>query len=288
MSGVVTIEVVQTVKEMQARADRMRRQGKMIAFVPTMGFFHEGHLSLMRIARKKGDDLAVSIYVNPTQFSPGEDLDAYPRDLDRDLALVEKENVDVVFTPDNAELYKEKFQTYVTLEKLPNYLCGLSRPIHFRGVATVVTKLFNIVKPHIAVLGQKDYQQLAVIRQMVRDLDFDIEIIGAPIIREPDGLAMSSRNSYLSPDQRASALSLYTSLIKAQSLVENGIKDAAKIIEETSMLIKSHSETKIDYIAICNPETLVDIQTIDGPALMALAVKVGKTRLIDNLMLNAG
>ncbi|MFC1812179.1 pantoate--beta-alanine ligase [Thermodesulfobacteriota bacterium] len=282
------MQVIQTVKEMQARADRMRRQGKTIAFVPTMGFFHEGHLSLMRIARKMGDDLAVSIYVNPTQFGPGEDLDAYPRDLDRDLELAEKENVDVVFTPDNAALYKEKFQTYVALEKLPNYLCGLSRPNHFRGVATVVTKLFNIVKPHIAVFGQKDYQQLAVIRQMVRDLDFDIEIIGAPIIREPDGLAMSSRNSYLSPDQRASALSLYTSLIKAQSLVENGIKDTAKIIEETSMLIKSHSETKIDYIAICNPETLVDIQTIDGPALMALAVKVGKTRLIDNLMLNAG
>ncbi|MFC1488485.1 pantoate--beta-alanine ligase [Thermodesulfobacteriota bacterium] len=282
------MEVIQTVKEMQARADRMRRQGKTIAFVPTMGFFHEGHLSLMRIARKKGDDLAVSIYVNPTQFGPGEDLDAYPRDLDRDLALAEKENVDAVFTPENAELYTEEFQTYVTLEKLPNYLCGLSRPVHFRGVATVVTKLFNIVKPHIAVFGQKDYQQLAIIRQMVRDLDFDIEIIGGPIIRESDGLAMSSRNSYLSPDQRASALSLYTSLIKAQSLVKNGIKDAAKIIEETSMLIKSHSETKIDYIAICNPETLVDIQTIDGPALMALAVKIGKTRLIDNLMLNAG
>jgi len=284
----MSIKIIQTAKEMQAHADRMRRQGKTIAFVPTMGFFHEGHLSLMRIAREKGDDLAVSIYVNPTQFGPGEDLDAYPRDLDRDLKLAEKENVDVVFTPDNAELYKEKFQTYVTLEKLPNYLCGLSRPIHFRGVATVVTKLFNIVKPHIAVLGQKDYQQLAVICQMVRDLDFDIEIIGGPIIREPDGLAMSSRNSYLSSGQRASALVLYTSLIKAQSLVENGIKDATKIIEETSMLIKSHSETKIDYITICNPETLVDIQTIDGPALMALAVKVGKTRLIDNLMLNAG
>ena len=253
-----------------------------------MGFFHEGHLSLMRIARKMGDDLAVSIYVNPTQFGPGEDFDAYPKDLDRDLALAEKENVDIVFTPDNAELYTEDFQTYVTLEKLPNHLCGLSRPIHFRGVATVVTKLFNIVKPHGAVFGQKDYQQFILIRQMVRDLDFDIEIIGGPIIREPDGLAMSSRNSYLSSKQRDSALSLYKSLIKAQSLVENGIKDAAKIIDETSALIKSHPETGIDYIAICNPETLVDIQSIDGPALMALAVKVGKTRLIDNMILNSG
>jgi len=253
-----------------------------------MGFFHEGHLSLMRIARKMGDDLVVSIYVNPTQFGPGEDFDAYPKDLDRDLALAEKENVDVVFTPDNAELHTEDFQTYVTLEKLPNHLCGLSRPIHFRGVATVVTKLFNIVKPHVAVFGQKDYQQLTIIRQMVRDLDFDIEIIGGPIIREPNGLAMSSRNSYLSSDQRDSALSLYKSLIKAQSLVENGIKNAAKIIDETSALIKSHPETKIDYITICNPETLVDIQTIDSPALMALAVKVGKTRLIDNIILNSG
>jgi pantoate--beta-alanine ligase len=285
---VLAIEVIQTVKEMRERADRIRRQGKTIAFVPTMGFFHEGHLSLMRIARKMGGDLAVSIYVNPTQFGPGEDFDAYPRDLDRDLRLAEKENVDVVFTPGNAELYTEKFQTYVRLEKLPNYLCGRSRPNHFRGVATVVTKLFNIVKPHVAVFGQKDYQQLTVIRQMVRDLDFDIEIIGGSIIREPDGLAMSSRNSYLSSDQRTSALSLYKSLIKAQSLVENGIKDATKIIDETSALIKSHPETMIDYITICNPETLVDIHTIDGPALMAIAVKVGKTRLIDNMILNSG
>lgn len=264
----------------------MRRQGKKIALVPTMGFFHEGHLSLMRIARKMGDDLAVSIYVNPTQFGPGEDLDAYPRDLDRDLKLAEKENVDVVFAPDNSELYTEKFQTYVTLEKLPNHLCGLSRPTHFKGVATVITKLFNIFKPHIAVFGQKDYQQFVVIRRMVRDLDFDIDVVGGPIVREPDGLAMSSRNSYLSPGQRESALCLYKSLVAAQSLIESGNKNAARIIDETSALINSHPETGIDYIAICDPETLADIRTINGPALMALAVKVGKTRLIDNMLLN--
>jgi len=283
---VLAIEVINTTKRMRDRSDRMHRQGKRIAFVPTMGFLHEGHLSLMRKGRELGDDLAISIFVNPTQFGPGEDLDAYPRDLDRDLALAEKEQVDVVFTPDNTELYTEKFQTYVNLEKLPNHLCGISRPIHFKGVATVVAKLFNIVKPHVAIFGEKDYQQLVIIRQMVRDLDFDIEIVGAPIVREPDGLAMSSRNSYLSTEQRFSALSLYKSLIKARELVENGITDAAQIIDAASTVIKSHKETRIDYIAICDPETLVDITSVDRPVLMALAVKVGKIRLIDNMALN--
>ena len=271
---------------MQARSDRMRRQFKTIVFIPTMGFLHEGHLSLIQEGRKYGDDMVVSIFVNPTQFGPGEDLTSYPRNLERDLALLQKQGVNSVFVPDAAEIYGNRFQTYVTLEKLPNYLCGASRPTHFRGVATVVTKLFNIVKPHVAVFGQKDYQQLIIIRQMVRDLDFGIHIIGAPTVREPDGLAMSSRNNYLTARQRISALCLYKSLQKATELINSGIRDAATIIDAAAELIQSYPETKIDYIAICDPETLVDIKAIDRPVVMALAVKIGKARLIDNMMLN--
>jgi len=271
---------------MQARSDRMRRQGKTIVFVPTMGYLHEGHLSLMSEGKKHGDDLVASIFVNPTQFAPGEDLESYPRDFERDLELTKNEGVDAVFAPDNNKMYGEEFQTYVNLIKLPNHLCGASRPIFFRGVATVVAKLFNIVKPHIAVFGQKDYQQLVVIRRMVRELDFDIEIIGAPTLREPDGLAMSSRNTYLTPNQRTYSLSLYQSLKKSQKLLENGERDASRIIDMASEMIQSYPETEIDYISICDPETLMDVQTIDRPVLMALAVKVGKARLIDNVILN--
>ncbi len=279
------IEIISTVTEIQARSDRMRRQGKTIVFVPTMGFLHEGHLSLMREGKTHGDDLVVSIFVNPTQFGPGEDLDAYPRDLERDLDLVRKEGVDAVFVPDVHEIYGDRFQTYVELKKLPNHLCGNSRPVFFQGVATVVTKLFNIVKPHVAVFGQKDYQQLVIVRQMVRDLNLDIAVIGAPTVREPDGLAMSSRNTYLTPEQRVSALSLYQSLINAQALLESGVQDAAEIIDSATDLIRSHPDTEIDYIAVCDPETLVDVKTIDRPVRMALAVKVGKARLIDNMLL---
>jgi pantoate--beta-alanine ligase len=280
-----TIEIITAVKDMQKRSDKMRCQGKTIVFVPTMGFLHAGHLSLIREGKKHGDDMVVSIFVNPTQFGPSEDLETYPRDLERDLDLLQKEGVNAVFTPDADEIYGEKYQTYVELERLPNHLCGLSRPLFFKGVATVVTKLFNIVKPHVTIFGQKDYQQLTVIRQMVRDLNLDIKVVGAPTVREPDGLAMSSRNTYLTPDQRISALSLNKSLHKAQTLVENGLKDADKIIDTAAELIRSHPETEIDYITICDPETLDDMKTIDKPALMALAVKIGKARLIDNMIL---
>ncbi len=279
------IEIISTVTEIQARSDRMRRQGKTIVFVPTMGFLHEGHLALMREGKAHGDDLVVSIFINPTQFGPGEDLETYPRNLERDLDLVRKEGVDAVFVPDLHEIYGDRFQTYVELEKLQNYLCGNSRPAFFKGVATVVAKLFNIVKPHVAVFGQKDYQQLVIVRQMVRDLNLDITVIGAPTVREPDGLAMSSRNTYLTPEQRVSALSLYQSLINAQVLLESGIKDAAEIVGSATDLIRSHPDTEIDYIAVCDPETLVDVKTIDRPVRMALAVKVGKARLIDNMLL---
>lgn len=281
------IEIISTVTEIQARSDRMRRQGKTIVFVPTMGFLHEGHLSLMREGKTHGDDLVVSIFVNPTQFGPGEDLEAYPRDLERDLDLVRKEGVDAVFVPDVHEIYGDRFQTYVELKKLPNHLCGNSRPVFFQGVATVVTKLFNIVKPHVAVFGQKDYQQLVIVRQMVRDLNLDIAVIGAPTVREPDGLAMSSRNTYLTPEQRVSALSLNQSLINAQALLESGVQDAAEIIDSATDLIRSHPDTEIDYIAVCDPETLVDVKTIDRPVRMALAVKLGKARLIDNMLLKS-
>ena len=270
---------------MQARSDEMRRQGKTIVFVPTMGFLHEGHLFLIKEGRKYGDDLVVSIFVNPSQFGPGEDLETYPRDFERDLELLRKEAVDVVFAPDAEEMYGEHFQTFVELEKLPKHLCGLSRPIFFKGVATVVTKLFNIVKPHAAIFGEKDYQQLTVIRQMVRDLNFDINIVGAPTVREADGLAMSSRNTYLHSKQRMSALTLNKSLKKAQELVGNGLKDAAQVIDAAAKRIRSQPDTEIDYIVICDPKTLDDMKTIDRPALMALAVKVGKARLIDNKIL---
>ncbi|MEJ2656771.1 MAG: pantoate--beta-alanine ligase [Desulfobacterales bacterium] len=279
------MEIITDIKPMQARSDKMRRQGKTIVFIPTMGFLHEGHLSLIREGKKYGNDLVVSIFVNPTQFGPGEDLETYPRDFERDLELVRKEGVNAVFAPDAGEMYGEYFQTGIELENLPKHLCGLSRPVFFKGVATVVTKLFNIVKPHVTIFGEKDYQQLTVIRQMVRDLNFDIKVVGAPTVRESDGLAMSSRNTYLTSEQRMSALALYKSLKNAQRRVENGLQNAAEIVDEATKLIQSHTETEIDYIAICDPETLDDMKTIDRPVLMALAVKVGKARLIDNMIL---
>lgn len=280
----MTIHIIAQTEAMQAFVNRLIAEKNTIAFVPTMGFLHEGHLSLMREGRKRCDVLAVSIFVNPTQFGEGEDFDSYPRNLERDLDLARKENADVVFTPGKEDLYDEGFQTYVNLEKLPQHLCGLSRPVFFQGVATVVTKLFHIVKPNIAIFGQKDYQQLAVIRRMVRDLNFDIEVVGMPTVREDDGLAMSSRNSYLSPEERPAALSLFASLNKARQLCKDGVTETDRIIKEAEALILSHKNTEIDYISICDPDTLEDVEKIHGPVVMALAVKVGKTRLIDNMI----
>ena len=283
----IAVEIIKTVKEMQKRSDRSRLSGKTIVLVPTMGFFHEGHLSLMRKGRKIGDDLVVSIFVNPAQFAPGEDFESYPRAFDRDLGLAAKEGVDVIFAPDEKELYPDGFQTYVNLEELSKHLCGISRPVFFRGVATVVSKLFNIVKPGIAIFGQKDYQQVVVIRRMVKDMNFDIKIVDVTTFREPDGLAMSSRNSYLTDKERDYARSLFKSLKTAQTLLKGGTNDASKIIGAASKIIESCPETVIDYVSIFDPETLVDMKTIDRPAQMALAVKVGKTRLIDNMRLRS-
>lgn len=280
------IKIITTAKEMQKYANEIIGQGRTIALIPTMGFLHEGHLSLIHEGCRHGDEVVVSIFVNPTQFGPGEDLEAYPRSFERDCRLAEEAGATLIFGPEAGDLYGTAFQTYVTLEHLPAHLCGISRPVHFRGVATVVTKLFNIVKPHVAVFGQKDFQQLLVIRQMVRDLNFDIKIIGGPIVREHDGLAMSSRNNYMTPEQRTQALCLYKSILKAQEMVKNGVVDAEDISKAVSDIITSHEETAIDYISICDPETLEPIQKIEDSALIALAVKVGKTRLIDNMLLS--
>lgn len=279
------VEVIPTVEQMQERAENLRRDGRRIACVPTMGFLHDGHLSLMRIAKRRADVLVVSIFVNPAQFGPEEDFETYPRNLERDLDLCAKENVDIVFTPKTVTLYPDGYQSYVKLEHLPHHLCGLSRPVFFTGVATVVCKLFNIVRPHTAVFGEKDYQQLLIIRRMVKDLNINTEIIGAPIVREKDGLAMSSRNAYLTSDQRPAALTLYRSLVQARKRVETGERNAARILKEARDLISAQPETDIDYLSICDPETLIDVERIDRTALMALAVKVGKPRLIDNTIL---
>jgi len=268
---------------MQEKARVLRRDGKVIAFVPTMGYFHEGHLNLMRKGRTLGDYLVVSIYVNPTQFGPQEDLDRYPRDFDRDHRLAAQVGVDAIFYPSDAEMYPLDFQTYVNVEKVTQNLCGLSRPGHFRGVATVCCKLFNIVMPHFAVFGKKDFQQLVVIQQMVRDLNMDLEIVPMPTTREADGLAMSSRNVYLSEDERKSALSLSRSLKMAEEMYRAGERNVEKIIEQVKNFITSHLFTRIDYVKICDVKTMMDIQgEINGTAVIALAVFVGKTRLIDN------
>jgi pantoate--beta-alanine ligase len=270
---------------MRQETIRLLQSGKTVVLVPTMGYFHEGHLALMREGRKHGNALIVSIFVNPKQFGPAEDLQRYPRDLERDVTLAESVGVDVVFAPEAGAMYEEGFQTYVDLELLPRHLCGPSRPNHFRGVATVVAKLFNIVRPQIAIFGQKDYQQLAVIRRMVRDLNFGIRIVGVPTVREPDGLAMSSRNTYLSDEERRASLSLFTSLQQAQQAVGEGERDTGTLIRMTSEFITSHPYAKIDYVAVCDPDTLEDVNRIDKTALMALAVWVGDTRLIDNIIL---
>ncbi len=270
---------------MQARADQLRRSGKTTALVPTMGYLHAGHVSLLRLGKQKADDLVMSLFVNPAQFGPNEDLGSYPRSLERDLELAEKEGVDAVFVPTDKALYQEGYQTYVELEKLPHHLCGLSRPVFFKGVTTVVTQLFHIVKPHVAIFGEKDFQQLAVIRQMVQDLKFDIEIVGGPIIREADGLAMSSRNAYLKDHMRPAALSLSRALENSRKMVQNGIFDAREIVVKATGILSEFPAITIDYISICDPVTLDDVASIEGRTLMAIAVALDKIRLIDNTIL---
>jgi len=256
--------------------------GKTIGFVPTMGFLHEGHLSLVRKCREENQKTVVSIYVNPAQFAPTEDFEAYPRDFERDSRLAEEVGVDVIFCPDNQEMYPEGYQTYVEVEGVTNNLCGISRPRFFRGVTTVCTKLFHIVKPHVTIFGKKDFQQYVTIRRMVRDLNMDIEVVGMDTTRESDGLAMSSRNVYLKPEERKSALSLSRSLVLAGELYGKGERDAALILEKVRALIAGYPHTEIDYARICDTTTMKDAARIEGECVLALAVRVGKTRVIDN------
>jgi pantoate--beta-alanine ligase len=279
------MRIIEKVAEMQQQAEAWRREGKRIALVPTMGYLHEGHLTLMREARKHGDEIVASIFVNPTQFGPGEDFERYPRDMEQDVLLAGEVGVTAIFAPPVREMYPERYQTFVEVTEVTRPLCGRSRPVHFRGVTTVVAKLFHIVKPHAAVFGEKDFQQLTVIRRMVRDLNMDVEIVGHPIVRESDGLAMSSRNVYLTAAQREAALSLSRALREAEQLAQGGERQGPVILGKVKERIDTDGELRIDYVQLCDPETLEDVSEIRGPTLLALAVFVGSTRLIDNRVL---
>ncbi|MBN1862383.1 MAG: pantoate--beta-alanine ligase [Dehalococcoidales bacterium] len=265
---------------------RLRRElFEPVGLVPTMGSLHEGHLSLVRRAREENPSLVVSIFVNPTQFGPREDFKRYPRDTKADMALLEKEAVDVVFVPKADEMYPPQFNSWVEIGGLAERLEGASRPGHFRGVATVCNKLFNIVQPTRAYFGQKDTQQAAVIKKMVAELDMNLEIVTLPIVREPDGLAMSSRNRYLNPDERRAALVLYRALTLGRRLWDDGEKDAGKIRREMARMIQKEPLARIDYVSIAHAETLDELDIVEPPALVSLAVKIGGTRLIDNILL---
>jgi len=280
------MKIIKSAEKMQAISLVVKRRGKTIGLVPTMGYLHDGHLALVKQAKKLSDLVVVSIFVNPTQFGPKEDFTRYPRDLQGDLARLKPLKVEYVFFPSVKDIYPEGYQTGVEVEKLSKGLCGDYRPGHFRGVATVVLKLFNIVQPDLAIFGQKDYQQLMVISRMTRDLNLPIKIIGAPTLREKDGLAMSSRNTYLSAEEREPALSLSRALFSAQEKVKAGEKDAEALIKSARELIAANSLARVEYIEIRDSENLDPVKTIDRPAQMILSVWVGKTRLIDNLRLN--
>ena len=278
------MEIIKTVKEMEEFSSRSRQAGKTIAFVPTMGYFHEGHLNLMREARKRGDLLIISLFVNPTQFGPSEDFKNYPRDFERDRKMAEGVGVDILFAPEASDMYPSNHQTIVRVEKVTQNLCGRSRPTHFQGVTTVVLMLFEIVMPHVAIFGEKDYQQLVAIQQMARDLHMSVEVLGMPTVREVDGLAMSSRNTYLLPHERKAALSLYRSLQKAKELLKQGERKADRILLEMCGILQSEPLVRIDYVQICDAHTLEDVVRIEGDVVVALAAYLGKTRLIDNLV----
>lgn len=279
------MKIVETIKEVREQVKEWKKQGLSVGLVPTMGYLHEGHKSLIDRAVAENDKVVVSVFVNPMQFGPTEDLESYPRDMERDVALCENAGAALVFHPEPSEMYEDDFSSFVDMNTLTGGLCGKTRPIHFRGVCTVVAKLFNIVTPDRAYFGQKDAQQLAVIRHMVSDLSFGIEIVGCPIIREKDGLAKSSRNTYLSAEERNAALILSQSLKEGKALVEAGEKDAAKIKKVITDKINTEPLAKIDYVEVVDWKTLEPISTIDAPILTAIAVYIGKTRLIDNFII---
>jgi pantoate--beta-alanine ligase len=279
------MQVVRQIREMQKISDKLRKEGKRIGFVPTMGYLHDGHISLVKRVKELCDSVVASIFVNPTQFGPGEDFQRYPRDEEGDRAKLEKAGVEFLFIPEAKEMYPSGYQTYVEVTEVSNGLCGDFRPGHFRGVATVVSKLFNIVKPHVAVFGEKDYQQLLVIERMVEDLNFDIEIIPGTLIREKDGIAMSSRNTYLSPEDRKKATGLYRSLLRAKELFDSGEKKAYNIRLAVEKMIESVEGISLQYVEIRDATTLERVETVSGPAVVAVAAMVGAVRLIDNIII---
>jgi pantoate--beta-alanine ligase len=270
---------------MQSKAEEFRRKKLSLGLVPTMGYFHEGHLSLMRRARADCDVVVVSLFVNPTQFGPGEDFHHYPRDVERDERLAAAEGVDVMFAPEAADMYAEGYATYVNVERLTDVLCGARRPGHFRGVATVVAKLLNICRPTVAYFGRKDYQQAQVIRRLAADLNCGVKIEVLPIVREADGLAMSSRNSYLSPEERRQATCLYRTLARAQALFAEGERRPAKFLDEMAAVVKAEPAAEIDYVEIVHPFELTPVPKVEAGSVAALAAFINKTRLIDNTII---
>lgn len=280
------MEIAVTVKEVRNQVNEWRRQGMSVGLVPTMGYLHEGHKSLITRAVSENDKVVVSVFVNPMQFGPSEDLESYPRDMDRDVAVCEEAGAALVFHPQPSEMYHEGFSSYIDMNTLTKGLCGKSRPIHFRGVCTVVAKLFNIVAPDRAYFGQKDAQQLAVVRHMADDLSYGIEIVGCPIVREEDGLAKSSRNTYLNSEERKAALILNKALSEGKKLINAGEKDADKVKNTISEIINTEPLARIDYVEVVSWDALEPIKEIDGQVLAAVAVFIGKTRLIDNFIIS--
>jgi pantoate--beta-alanine ligase len=279
------MEIITDVKQMQRLCLDLRREGKRIAFVPTMGYLHEGHLSLLREGRERGDVLVLSIFVNPAQFGQGEDFEAYPRDLSRDAEMARSVGTDLLFAPEVRGMYPAGYATYVDVEGLTDTLCGRSRPGHFRGVTTVVAKLFGIVQPHEAFFGRKDFQQLAVIRRMTADLNLAVEVVGMPIVREADGLAMSSRNVYLSAEERKQALVLSREIALAQQMARDGVRNVGEILAALRLMIEKQNDARIDYLQICHQLTLQEQDRVDSDSVLVMAVFVGTTRLIDNSFL---
>lgn len=280
------MEIITLPADMQRWSETARRRGQVIAFVPTMGFLHEGHLTLMREGRKRASLLASSLFVNPTQFGPHEDFSRYPRAFERDCALMHEVPVDVLFAPEPQFMYPPGSQTWVEVTEMTKGLCGAQRPGHFRGVTTVVAKLFNIVKPHIALFGEKDYQQLRTIERMVQDLNFDVEIVPVQTVREPDGLAMSSRNAYLSSEDRKRALALSGALRQAEHALNAGARGPGQLVEAARRSLQNTPEVQVEYIEALDAKTLEPVERIDGPVVVAIAARVGNTRLIDNIVLN--
>lgn len=278
------MKLVHTVNEVREQVKEWRKEGLTVGLVPTMGFLHEGHQSLIAASVKENDRTVVSVFVNPTQFGPNEDFEAYPRDIEKDSALCESTGADLIFNPEPEEMYPEGFCTYTNITGLSDALCGKSRPIHFKGVCTVVSKLFNIVGADKAYFGEKDAQQLAIIRRMVRDMNIPVEIVGCPIIREEDGLAKSSRNTYLNQEERKAALILSKAIFAGKDMVENGEKSAEKVVSSMTEIIKSEPLAEIDYVEMVDMNTMKNTDAVEGTVLCAIAVKIGKTRLIDNFI----